>query len=73
MTKRLELLFTDTLKGNVTIGLDDPIEPVDAAAISSAMDIIIAQGALTSAKGDLVAKRGARLVERNVQTIEIDV
>ncbi|MGJ9383507.1 DUF2922 domain-containing protein [Salipaludibacillus sp. CF4.18] len=73
MAKRLELLFTDTLKGNVTIGLDDPIEPVDAAAISSAMDIIIAQGALTSAKGDLVAKRGARLVERNVETIEIDV
>ncbi|MGJ9383503.1 DUF2922 domain-containing protein [Salipaludibacillus sp. CF4.18] len=73
MAKRLELLFTDTLKGNVTIGLDDPIEPVDAAAISSAMDIIIAQGALTSAKGDLVAKRGARLVERNMETIEIDV
>lgn len=72
MSKRLELLFHNAAGGNVTIGLDNPIEPVDPVAVSNAMDTIIAQSALTTVNGDIVAKRGARVVERTVETIEME-
>lgn len=56
---------------NVTISLDNPIEPVNQAAVSNAMDEIIAENVFTSNGGDLVAKHGARIVERNVTEVEI--
>ncbi|MEB1808774.1 MAG: DUF2922 domain-containing protein, partial [Bacillaceae bacterium] len=62
MTKKLELVFENELAKNVTISLDNPIYPVDPAAISAAMDEIIAQNAFTSSGGNLVAKKSARVV-----------
>ena len=70
MTKKLELVFENELAKNVTISLDNPIYPVDPAAISAAMDEIIAQNAFTSSGGNLVAKKSARVVDRTVETIE---
>ncbi|MEB1805739.1 MAG: DUF2922 domain-containing protein, partial [Bacillaceae bacterium] len=58
------------LAKNVTISLDNPVYPVDPAAISAAMDEIIAQNAFTSSGGNLVAKKSARVVDRTVETIE---
>ncbi|WP_416151325.1 DUF2922 domain-containing protein [Salipaludibacillus sp. HK11] len=73
MSKRLELLFRNEAGGSVTVGIDDPIEPVVASNVSAAMDVIIENNALTSANGDIVEKRGARIVERTVETIDIEV
>jgi hypothetical protein len=71
MAKKLEMQFLNADSKTVTISLDDPVEPVDAAAVSSAMDTIITQNAFTSSGGDLVAKKGARVVERNVADVTL--
>ncbi|MFV8829786.1 DUF2922 domain-containing protein [Alkalihalobacterium sp. APHAB7] len=70
MTKKLELVFENELAKTVTISLDNPVYPVDPAAISAAMDEIIAQNAFTSSGGNLVTKKSARVVDRTVETIE---
>jgi aromatic ring-opening dioxygenase catalytic subunit (LigB family) len=71
MAKKLQLQFYNEDNKTVTISLDDPVEPADAAAVSQAMDDIIAQNALFSSGGDLVAKKAARIVDRNVQEIPL--
>ncbi|GAA0305867.1 hypothetical protein GGQ92_002854 [Gracilibacillus halotolerans] len=69
--KTLELRFENEEGKNVTISLDNPVEPVDPAEINAAMDEIIAQNAFDSSGGELVAKKDARVVERNVTVIEL--
>nr|WP_221437333.1 DUF2922 domain-containing protein [Gracilibacillus halotolerans] len=71
MVKTLELRFENEEGKNVTISLDNPVEPVDPAEINAAMDEIIAQNAFDSSGGELVAKKDARVVERNVTVIEL--
>lgn len=73
MSKKIELIFKNQLGRNVTISMDNPIEPVDPAQVSQVMDEVIAQSAFTSAGGSLVSKHAARVVERNVADIEIPV
>ncbi|WP_078427670.1 DUF2922 domain-containing protein [Alkalihalobacterium alkalinitrilicum] len=70
MTKRLELVFENEQAKTVTISLENPVYPVDPAAIATAMDEIIAQNAFTSAGGNLVEKKSARVVDRTVEVIE---
>ncbi|WP_053218173.1 DUF2922 domain-containing protein [Virgibacillus senegalensis] len=69
--KKLELKFLNEEDKTVTISLDHPVEPADPAAVSAAMDEIISQNAFFSSGGDLVSKKSARIVERNVEEIEI--
>ncbi|SDK14075.1 DUF2922 domain-containing protein [Sediminibacillus albus] len=69
--KKLELKFLNEENKTVTISLDEPVEPADAGAVDAAMDEIIAQNAFFSSGGDLVSKKSARIVERNVFDIEI--
>ena len=71
MSKKLELQFINFEGKTATISIDDPIEPVEAASVSAAMDTIIAANIFTSTGGDLVAKKGARVVERNVDDVEL--
>lgn len=71
--KRIELIFKNEMGRNVTISLDDPIEPVDPALVAQVMDQVIAHNAFTSSGGFLVGKAAARIVERNVEPIEIPV
>lgn len=71
MSKKLELQFTNFEGKTATISIDDPIEPVEAAAVLAAMDAIIAANIFTSTGGDLVAKKGARVVERNVTEVDL--
>lgn len=71
MSKKLELQFTNLEGKTATISIDDPNEPVDQVAVSAAMDTIIAANIFTSKGGDLVAKKGARVVERNVDDVEL--
>ena len=71
MAKTLEMSFS-TVNGKIAkVSIDNPIEPVNSVAVAAAMDTIIAANIFISAGGDLVAKRGARIVERNVADVEI--
>ncbi|GAB2538175.1 DUF2922 domain-containing protein [Gracilibacillus alcaliphilus] len=71
--KKLELQFENEEGKTTTISLDQPLEPVDAEAVNAAMDTIIAENAFESSGGELIAKKAARVVERNVVEIEIEV
>lgn len=71
MAKKLELKFLNNEDRTVTFSLDQPVEPADPAAIALAMDEIITQNAFFSSGGDLVAKKSARIVERNVVDIDL--
>ncbi|UOQ87032.1 DUF2922 domain-containing protein [Gracilibacillus salinarum] len=69
--KKIELKFENELGKTVTISLDNPVEPVDQEAVNAAMDAVMSQNAFFSSGGDLVAKKSARIVERNVTDIEL--
>ncbi|MCF6409228.1 DUF2922 domain-containing protein [Pseudalkalibacillus salsuginis] len=71
MAKQIELLFENEEGKTVRISLDEPVEPVDTVALETAMDQILAENAFVSSGGDLVAKKGARIVERNVTDIPL--
>ncbi|WP_209121642.1 DUF2922 domain-containing protein [Alkalihalobacillus sp. BA299] len=71
MTKKLELIFENEQTKTVTLSLDNPVYPVDPAAVSAAMDAIITQNAFTSAGGNLVLKKSARVVDRTVEMIAL--
>ncbi|MFD2627769.1 DUF2922 domain-containing protein [Oceanobacillus kapialis] len=69
--KKLELKFTNFDGKTVTYSLDQPVEPVDPAAVNAAMDEIIAQNAFTSSGGDILSKKSARVVDRRVEEIDL--
>lgn len=71
LSKRLEPIFKNEGDKNVTIAIEDPIEPINPQAVSDVMEIIVANDVFTSHYGSLVSKHGARVVERNVEEIEI--
>lgn len=71
--KRLELLFENEDGKTVTYTLDSPVDPADEEAVNAAMDQVIAQNVFNSSGGNIVAKKGARFVERTVTDIQIDV
>jgi len=71
--KQLQLIFENELGRNVTYSIDNPIEPADAEAVGAAMDTIIEQDVFHTTGGDLVRKKGARIVDRQVTEIEIDM
>lgn len=69
MAKVLQLQFLNQENKTVTISIENPIEPVDTLALNSAMDTIVSSNVFISAGGDLISKKGARIVERNVAEI----
>ncbi|NEU30770.1 DUF2922 domain-containing protein [bacterium LRH843] len=71
MSKRLDLIFENEEGRQVTVSLDYPIEPVDPELVASSMQAIINSNTLTSSGGDIVAIRSARIVEQNIETIEL--
>lgn len=71
MAKTIELLFENAGGKVVRYTLDNPVDPFDAATVNQAMDTILAQNAFSSSGGDLVKKKGARIVERNVTDIPL--
>ncbi|TKC18780.1 DUF2922 domain-containing protein [Robertmurraya kyonggiensis] len=70
MAKQLEMQFVTEI-GQTTITLEAPKEPIDPVAVKAAMDEVVASEAFYSAKGKLVAVKGARLIDRNVTEYEI--
>lgn len=71
MAKTLELQFNTRDNKPFSITLTDPVEPVNTAAIAAAMDAIIMQNCFTTSGGDVVAKKGARIIERSENDIII--
>lgn len=71
MARQIDLQFLNEADRTVTMSLTDPVEPVDVEAVITAMDTIITENAITSSGGDLVSKKGARIVERTVNDIDI--
>ncbi len=71
--KRLELIFENQVGKNVTYSLDSPVEPADPVAVSAAMDTIIEENIFATSGGDVVKKKGARIVDRQVTDIELDI
>ncbi|WP_100407638.1 DUF2922 domain-containing protein [Bacillus solitudinis] len=71
MSKKLDLIFENELGRSVTLSLDNPVYPADPTAINAAMDVVIAQNAFTSLGGNLIIKKGARIVDRTVEDIEL--
>ncbi|MFY4776744.1 DUF2922 domain-containing protein [Metabacillus sp. RGM 3146] len=71
MAKSLELQFINLEGKSTNIGVDAPKENLTAGEISLAMDKIIAANIFTSGGGDLVSKKGARIVDRTVTDLEI--
>lgn len=71
--RKLELIFENAEGKNVTYSLDQPVEPVDIEAVEAAMEEVIAQDVFSSNGGNIVAKKAARIVERTVEDIEIEL
>ncbi|MQM40374.1 hypothetical protein KBTX_04423 [wastewater metagenome] len=71
MAKKIELKFENEEGRTVTYSLNDPVEPFDETAVNAAMDEILSANAFTSSGGDLMAKKSARIVERNVTEIPL--
>ncbi|MDR4890142.1 DUF2922 domain-containing protein [Fredinandcohnia sp. QZ13] len=71
MAKTLEMQFKNEDGKTTTISIENPIEPVDAGAVSAAMDLIVSTNVFLTPGGAIVEKKGARVVERNVATVEM--
>ncbi|MBG9588031.1 MULTISPECIES: DUF2922 domain-containing protein [Bacillales] len=71
MAKSLEMTFETEMGKQTKLSVDSPKEPIDPAAVKAVMEQIIAANAFDGNGGDLVAAKGARLVERNVTDYEL--
>ncbi|MEH7238869.1 DUF2922 domain-containing protein [Bacillus sp. JJ1562] len=70
MAKTLEMQFINEDGKTATVSIENPIEPVDAVAVSAAMDLIVSTNVFLTSGGPIIEKKGARLVERNVESLE---
>ncbi|MCK1992139.1 DUF2922 domain-containing protein [Peribacillus muralis] len=71
MAKVLEMIF-ETVEGkSATIAVENPKHPVHVNTIKLAMEQMIAGNVFVSASGGFVGVKGARLVERNVEELEL--
>jgi hypothetical protein len=71
MAKTLEMSFSNYEGKTAKVSIENPIDPVDPVAVAAAMDTIIAANIFITSGGDLVEKRGARIVERTVTDVEL--
>ena len=71
MAKTLEMQFTNLSGKTATVSIENPKEPVDVQAVSAAMDLIVATDAFLTSGGPIVSKKGARIVERNVEEVQL--
>ena len=71
MAKTLVLQFVNTMNKTSTLSIENPIEPVDPVKVNAAMDQIIAANVFITSGGELMTKKGAYVVERNVDDIEL--
>ncbi|PDZ06843.1 potassium channel protein [Bacillus cereus] len=68
----LELIFAKEDGKTVVFSIEKPITPVDAQVVNQVMDTILASSVFSSIN-DTTRKKGARLVERNVSEVPINL
>ncbi|HLR43149.1 MAG TPA: DUF2922 domain-containing protein [Pseudogracilibacillus sp.] len=71
--KKLELQFLTEEGKTATFSVDEPIEPANPETVVAVMDEVLEQDVFESKTGKIVAKKGARIVERIVTEIDIDM
>ncbi|USK74041.1 DUF2922 domain-containing protein [Peribacillus frigoritolerans] len=71
MAKVLELIFVTEEGKSATISVDNPKEPVEVNRVKLAMEKIIAGNVFVTSSGDFVDLKAARLIERNVEEVEL--
>ncbi|BCB05788.1 DUF2922 domain-containing protein [Bacillus sp. KH172YL63] len=71
MAKVLELEFKTETGKPAKLTINDPVEPIDTAAVKAAMNNLIATNVFGSSNGAFVGVEGARVVERNVTDYEV--
>lgn len=69
--KRLEMIFANTGGTRATISVYDPRPDLEGQEVKTAMEDIIAKEVFTSTNGDLSGINGARIVERDVQDLDV--
>ncbi|WP_285767213.1 DUF2922 domain-containing protein [Peribacillus sp. SI8-4] len=72
MAKMLEMIFETEEGKAATIAVENPKNPVQVNTVKQAMEQVIAGNVFLSASGGFVGVKGARLVERNVEDLELD-
>lgn len=64
--KTLELQFVNEEGKTVRLSVDEPRDDVTETQVASVMDVIIAANVFPSSGGDLIAKKGARLIATTI-------
>jgi len=70
--KKIELIFENEDGKAVKYSLENQVDPVDVDDVNAAMDEVIEQNAFYSSGGDIIAKKGARIVETTVEEIDLE-
>ncbi|WP_404407237.1 DUF2922 domain-containing protein [Jeotgalibacillus malaysiensis] len=73
MNKTLELVFITEEGKNASLTVDNPLEPVDPAAVQAAMQAVIDENLFISPSGALTGIKSARVVSRGVEAVELGV
>ncbi|AJD89921.1 hypothetical protein JMA_06040 [Jeotgalibacillus malaysiensis] len=73
MNKTLELVFITEEGKNASLTVDNPLEPVDPAAVQAAMQVVIDENLFISPSGALTGIKSARVVSRGVEAVELGV
>ncbi|MRX72262.1 DUF2922 family protein [Bacillus lacus] len=71
MARVLELLFLNTEGKTVKVNVDEPKQDITEADINAAMDQLLAASVFTSNGGEYISKKGARIIERNVNELSL--
>lgn len=71
--KRLEMVFKNQKDKTSRLSLDNPREDITESEIKAAMENIVATNIFDTADGDLVAVVSARIVNTDVQEIELSL
>ena len=62
ITTTLRMSFKNQSGNTVSISLDNPKTDLTAAAVETAMDLLIAKNIFTTSGGDLVSKYDAKII-----------
>lgn len=62
ITTTLRMSFKNQSGNTVSISLDNPKADLTAAAVETAMDLLIAKNIFTTSGGDLVSKYDAKII-----------
>ncbi|MEW5922293.1 MAG: DUF2922 domain-containing protein [Bacillota bacterium] len=69
MAKVLRMTFQNAQGRTVSINLQDPVDPLDAADVSACMDKVVIGNIFSTSGGDIIAKLKAETIETSVETV----